>query len=421
MKPSDKKTPPGRDEMAAKLLSVDEAKQKILDSVIIVTGEEKLAIRSTLDRVLATDIQSTINVPPYDNSAMDGYAIMHNDLQPAEETCLQLVGESFAGKPYAGTMKPGQTIRIMTGAVIPDGADTIIMQEHARREDNNVFFTSAHKKGDHVRCIGEDMKTGETILTRGKQVTPAELGLLASLGIPEVKVMRKIRVAFFSTGDELRSVGEPLLEGQIYDSNRYTLYGMLKRLGVDIIDMGVIADRREDVRKAFQEASMIADAVITSGGVSVGEADFVKDTLEELGQVNFWRVAMKPGKPLAIGRINNAAFFGVPGNPVSTMATFYQFVQPALKKMMGISDSFNTLLKVVCTSNLKKAVGRLEYQRGILSYDAEGELIVSSTGVQGSHILTSMSRANCFIILPADNTGISPGDKVQVQPFSDLV
>jgi len=407
--------------MAAKLLSVDEAKQKILDSVNVVTGQEKLAIRSTLDRVLATDIQSTINVPPYDNSAMDGYAIRHSDLQTDNETCLQLAGESFAGKPYAGTMNQGQTIRIMTGAVIPDGADTIVMQEHARCEDDKVFFSSAHRKGDHVRRIGEDMKTGETILTQGMQISPAELGLLASLGIPEIKVMRKIRVAFFSTGDELRSVGETLHEGQIYDSNRYTLYGMLKRLGVDIIDMGVIADRRDDVRNAFQEASVIADAVITSGGVSVGEADFVKDTLEELGQVNFWRVAMKPGKPLAIGSIGNAAFFGVPGNPVSAMATFYQFVQPALKKMMGTSNSFNTLLKVACSSTLKKAAGRLEYQRGILSYNDEGELVVSSTGVQGSHILTSMSRANCFIILPADNTGVKPGDTVQIQPFSDLV
>lgn len=421
MKSSEKNSQAGCDESASKLLSVDEAKLKIMDSVAVITGQEKLAIRSTLNRVLATDIQSTINVPPYDNSAMDGYAIRHSDLKSGSEVGLTLAGESFAGKPFTGTMQSGQTIRIMTGAVIPDGADTIVMQEHARTDDGKVFFASTHNKGDHVRRIGEDMKCGDTILTSGHKITPAELGLLASLGIPEVKVMRKIRVAFFSTGDELRSVGENLQEGQIYDSNRYTLYGMLKRLDVDIIDMGVIADRREDVRQAFQEASSIADAVITSGGVSVGEADFVKDTLEEMGQVNFWRVAMKPGKPLAIGNINGAAFFGVPGNPVSAMATFYQFVQPALKKMMGISQQFNTLIHVSCISHLKKAPGRLEYQRGILSYNNEGELVVSSTGVQGSHILTSMSRANCFIILPADNAGINPGERVQIQPFCDLI
>lgn len=421
MKASDTDTPAGCDKVTPKLLSVDDAKQKIMDSVSVITGREKLAIRSTLNRVLATDIQSSINVPPYDNSAMDGYAIMHNDCKEDKDTCLPLAGQSFAGKPFSGSLKSGQTIRIMTGAVIPAGADTIVMQEQVRCEDNKIFLSSTPKKGKHIRRIGEDIKKGETILTQGKQITPAELGLLASLGIPEINVIRKLRVAFFSTGDELRSVGETLSEGQIYDSNRYTLYGMLKRLGVDMIDMGVIADRRDDIRIAFREAAMIADAVITSGGVSVGEADFVKDTLEELGQVNFWRVAMKPGKPLAIGTIHNAAFFGVPGNPVSAMATFYQFVQPALKKMMGISKHFSTLLTVTCDTQLKKAPGRLEYQRGVLSHSNTGELLVSSTGVQGSHILTSMSLANCFIILPADNAGVKPGDKVQVQPFSELV
>ncbi len=409
------------DTMAAGLLSVDEAKQRILDSVTPINGEEKLAIRATLNRVLARDILSTINVPPYDNSAMDGYAVSSTDLPQQGETRLDVVGESFAGNPYSGTLSSGQAIRIMTGAMIPDGADTVIMQEQVRRDGDSIVIGSGHKKNANVRYSGEDMQVGQTILTRGKQILPAELGILASLGIPEVKVMRKLRVAFFSTGDELRSVGEPLEEGQIYDSNRYTLYGMLKRMHVDIIDMGVIADRREDVREAFTSAAAIADAVITSGGVSVGEADYVKETLEELGQVTFWRVAMKPGKPLAIGRIDSAAFFGVPGNPVSAMATFYQFVQPALRKMMGMPNPFNTLLKVPCMTALKKAPGRLEYQRGILDYNENGELIVNTTGVQGSHILTSMSQANCFIILPAENTGVAAGECVEVQPFTDLV
>jgi molybdopterin molybdotransferase len=352
---------------------------------------------------------------------MDGYAVSSADLPQEGEARLELVGDSFAGNPFTGTVSSGQAIRIMTGAMIPAGADTVIMQEQVRRDGDSIFIGPGHHKDDNVRFIGEDMKIGQTILTRGKQITPAELGILASLGIPEIEVMRKLRVAFFSTGDELRSVGEPLEQGQIYDSNRYTLYGMLKRMHVDIIDMGVIADRREDVREAFKTAADIADAVITSGGVSVGEADYVKETLEQLGQVSFWRVAMKPGKPLAIGNIDNAVFFGVPGNPVSAMATFYQFVQPALKKMMGMQHSFRTLLKVPCMTALNKVPGRLEYQRGILDYNQHGELFVKTTGVQGSHILTSMSLANCFIILPAENAGVAEGDRVEVQPFTDFV
>jgi len=409
------------DQMATELLSVAEAKQNILDNVTIINGQEKLAIRQTLNRILDTDIQSTINVPPYDNSAMDGYAINSDDLPSSGETELKVIGKSFAGRPYNGKLNTDEAIRIMTGAVIPDGADTIIMQEHATATDSSILISCGHHKGEHVRRIGEDMKIGDTVLTRGKLITPSELGLFASLGIPEIPVKRKCRVAFFSTGDELKNVGEPLGEGQIYDSNRYTLYGMLERLNIDLIDMGVIPDERNAVRSAFQTASNIADAVITSGGVSVGEADYVKEALEELGEVNFWRVAMKPGKPLAIGKINNAAFFGVPGNPVSAMATFYQFVQPALQKMMGMKDGFKLTMQLPCMTDLHKQAGRLEYQRGILSHNENGEMIVNSTGVQGSHILTSMSRANCFIILPAENAGITSGDLVEVQPFAGII
>jgi molybdopterin molybdotransferase len=418
---TDQQTKQNCDTMTTGLLSVDEAKQRIMDAASPVSGTEKLAIRASLNRVLASDVLSTINVPPYDNSAMDGYAVSSADLPREGQARLALVGESFAGNPYMGSLSGGQAIRIMTGAMIPDGADTVIMQEQVMREGDSIVIGPEHNKNDNVRFIGEDMQIGQTILNCGKHITPAELGILASLGIPEIRVMRKLRVAFFSTGDELRSVGEPLEQGQIYDSNRYTLYGMLKRMHVDIIDMGVIADRREDVREAFKTAADIADAVITSGGVSVGEADYVKETLEQLGQVSFWRVAMKPGKPLAIGSIHNALFFGVPGNPVSAMATFYQFVQPALKKMMGMQRPFNTLLQVPCMSALKKMPGRLEYQRGILDYNQHGELFVKTTGVQGSHILTSMSLANCFIILPADNAGVAEGDRVEVQPFTDFV
>ncbi|HEC27961.1 MAG TPA: molybdopterin molybdenumtransferase MoeA [Gammaproteobacteria bacterium] len=414
-------TQPDCDQPITGLLSVTEARQRILDSVTPTKGQEKLAIRESLERVLSTDILSTLNVPPHDNSAMDGYAIKYQDIPQSGQFDLKLAGTAFAGKPFTGKLAAGQAIRIMTGAVIPDGADTVVMQEHVERNGETVTLSVGHQKGNHIRHIGEDMKIGQTVLEKGQWVTPAELGLMASLGIAEVAVNRKCRVAFFSTGDELRSIGEPLEAGQIYDSNRYTLYGMLKRMNVDIIDMGVIADKREAIRQAFQTAANIADVVLTSGGVSVGDADYVKETLEELGEINFWRVAMKPGKPLAIGRINNAAFFGVPGNPVSAMTTFYQFVKPALEKMMGITPTFALTLKVPCMAKLKKNAGRLEYQRGILTCNNEGEPVVDSSGVQGSHIMTSMSRANCFIILPAGNAGVDPGDLVEVQPFAGLI
>jgi molybdopterin molybdotransferase len=266
------------------------------------------------------------------------------------------------------------------------------------------------------------MREGDTILQPGHAVTAADLGLMASLGIAEVDVLRRVRVAFFSTGDELKGIGEALGEGDIYDSNRYSLYGMLKRLDVELIDMGVIADDRGAVERAFTEAASVADAVITSGGVSVGEADYVKQTLDKLGNVDFWRIAMKPGKPLAVGKIGQAFFFGLPGNPVSALTTFYQFAQPALKKLAGHKHPEQDLvLRLPCTGRLKKSPGRLEYQRGILQRNEQGQLVVDTTGVQGSHILTSMSRANCFIILPADCSGVEPGELVDVQPFDGII
>jgi molybdopterin molybdotransferase len=353
---------------------------------------------------------------------MDGYAITSDDIGVDQASKpLTVVGEAFAGNPFAGNIQAGESVRIMTGAMIPQGADTIVMQEQATRTDNLIVIENNVHKGDHVRFAGEDMCIGQTILHPGKLITPAELGLLASLGIAEVAVKRRLRVAFFSTGDELSSVGQVLKEGQIYDSNRYTLYGMLERLGAEVIDMGVVKDSRDAIRTAFKQAASMADAILTSGGVSVGEADYVKDTLEELGEVNFWRVAMKPGKPLAIGRIDNAAFFGVPGNPVSAMATFYQFALPALQKQAGMDAPLKLILKARTQSRLQKAVGRLEYQRGVLGYDEQGELVVNTTGVQGSHILTSMSLANCFIILDAESEGVHEGELVKVQPFAGII
>lgn len=403
------------------LLSVTEAQQRIAALITPIAGVEQLAIRTALGRVLAAPVISTINVPPYTNSAMDGYALRGGDLPTQGTARLRVIGRAMAGAPFAATVNAGEAVRIMTGAAMPDGADTVLMQERVQADGEHIVVNTGHKPGENVRKAGEDMAVGSTVLEPGKQLLPADLGVIASLGIAEVRVWRKLRVAFFSTGDELKSLGEPLEAGQIYDSNRYTLHGMLTRLGIELLDLGVIRDDRAAIRHAFRDAAAHADVVITSGGVSVGEADFVKETLDELGQVDFWKIAMKPGKPLAFGKVGDAVFFGLPGNPVSVMATFYQFVQPALQKMMGMRAPAVLTLRVPCAVNLKKEVGRTEYQRGILQTGADGTLSVTTTGRQGSHVLTSMSRSNCFIILPAESAGAQAGEPVLVQPFAGLV
>jgi len=412
---------PSCDEFDPNNLNVEQARQRMLDNVLSVPGIERLAIRDALNRILADDVISPINVPTYQNSAMDGYAVVASDLPAKSEQALNMRGTSFAGIPFDGKVKAGECIRIMTGAQMPKGADTVIMQEHVRVEGNAITIGPGHCAGQNVRGIGEDITAGKSVLTAGIKIGPAELGLLASLGTPEVSVHRKLRVVFFSTGDELRSVGEPLEEGHIYDSNRYTLFGMLKRLHVDVIDMGVIPDKRDAVEKAFLDAANIGDAIITSGGVSVGEADFVKETLQILGSVDFWKINMKPGKPLAFGKVNDAAFFGLPGNPVSVMATFYQFALPALKKMMGQMQTDPVIVKVPCQAMLKKRPGRTDFQRGVLSYDDKGQMVVDGTGMQASHILSGMSKANCFIILPLESGNIEAGTLVDVQPFEGLI
>lgn len=403
------------------LLTVTSALEQIRASLQPVAGFETLFLRNALGRVLYEDVHSPIDVPSYRNSAMDGYAIRHADLNGEGETSFHVVGTAFAGQPFSGAVKAGDTVRIMTGALVPEGLDTVVMQEQTTRDGDRVHITSGHRQGDNVRGVGEDIARNSVVLKQGRRLRPADLGLFASLGIAEIRVRRKLRVAFFSTGDELRSLGQPLGEGQIYDSNRYTLHGMLSRLGVEIIDMGVIPDRRDAVAEAFTSASALADVLITSGGVSVGEADFVKETLDRLGQVNFWKIAMKPGKPLAYGKVNQATFFGLPGNPVSAMATFYQIVQPALCQLMGEQDVRTLTLKVPCSTRLKKSPGRQDFQRGILEQNSTGELTVRSSGPQGSHILSSMSHANCFIILPAEWGNVEPGTFVEVQPFEGLI
>jgi molybdopterin molybdotransferase len=401
-------------------LDPDQALARILDAVTPVNGIEKIALRTALGRVLARDIQSSVDVPPHTNSAMDGYAVRSADVADTHATTLQVVGTALAGKIHPMPVNPGQCVRIMTGAVMPDGTDTVVIQEHVEREGELIRLDGNRVAGDNVRAAGEDIAVGDVVLGAGHRILPADLGLLASLGMVEVAVVRRLRVAFFSTGDELRSLGETLGEGEIYDSNRYTLFGMLERLGAEKIDMGVVRDRREDVRRAFEDAAACADVIISSGGVSVGEADYIKEILREVGQIQFWKVAMKPGRPLAFGKVRDAFFFGLPGNPVSVMVTFYQFVQPALRRLMGEQDITTLQIKARSVSHLKKRPGRVEYQRGILKRAEDGGMEVHKTGAQGSGILSSMAQANCFIVLPMECAEVEPGSEVDVQPFESL-
>jgi molybdopterin molybdotransferase len=407
---------------AGPALKLEDAMARILAEVRPVDGTETLAVRSALGRVLAADVVSRIDVPSHTNSAMDGYALVGTDLLADTETRLEVVGTSAAGRPYAGAVGAGQCVRIMTGAPMPAGADTVVMQEDVVRDGDTAVVGAGQRAGQHVRQAGEDIAAGSVALRAGTLLLPAQIGILGSLGVSEVAVRRRPRIAFFSTGDELRSVGEPLGEGQIYDSNRYTIFGMLARLGMELLDMGVIRDDRDAVEQAFMKAAAGADAIVTSGGVSVGDADYVAETLERIGMVGFWKVAMKPGRPLAFGRIGDALFFGLPGNPNSVMATFYQLVQPALQALAGMPDPAPPLtMPAVSASSLRKKPGRREFQRGVLSRSDDGRLIVHKTGHQGSGVLSSMAAANCFIVLPEDSGPVSEGDEVTVQPFAAFV
>ncbi len=402
-------------------LTVDAAWQRLQSDITPIRGREKLNVRRALGRILAEDIPSTVNVPAHDNAAMDGYALKASDLPPEGARMLTMVGTALAGQPFNGPVGAGECVRIMTGAPMPAGTDTVIMQEQVERDGELVRIGAGHQPGQNVRGAGEDLKAGQIVFRAGTRVGPAELGMLGSLGLVEIAVMRRLRVAFFSTGDELQSAGTPLAAGQIYDSNRYTLYAVLERLGVEATDMGVVPDDPDAMETAFRDAASFADAIITSGGVSVGEADFVKDILRRLGEVNFWKIAMRPGRPLAFGRIRSAWFFGMPGNPVSVVATWYQFVQPALRRLMGQELKKPLSFRVRTLERLRKRPGRTEFQRGILERNEEGELVVRSTGAQGSGILRSVNEANCFIVIPHDSAAIPAGEYVEVQPFEGVM
>jgi molybdopterin molybdotransferase len=414
-------TPSCADDYDPAALSVAEAQRRILAAVASIEGVETLALRGALGRVLARDIRAPFSVPPDDNAAMDGYALRSADLPVTGTAVLRVLGTAWAGKPFEGAVSEKTCVRIMTGAVIPQGADTVVMQEHVERGDETITLGSGYSAGANVRRAGEDLQPGALVLAAGRRLMPADLGLIASLGIGEVHACRRLRVAFFSTGDELRSIGEPLPRGAIYGSNRYTLYGMLRRLGADAIDLGNVGDAAEELQAALTQAAACADVVITSGGASVGDADLVLDTLQAIGRLEFWKVAMKPGRPVVFGHIRDAVYFGLPGNPVSVMATFYQFVQPALQTMMGETFIEKLTFKARCTSRFKKKPGRVEYQRGILSMDRDGQPVVRSTGPQGSGILRSMSEANCFVVLPQDCSAVEAGSLVEVQPFAAFV
>ena len=400
------------------------ARQRILGAItpLAETETECLPLLQSLDRVLSESVVAGANVPPHDNSAMDGYALHAGELPASGTRDLRIIGDSFAGHPFSGECGRGECVRIMTGAVIPAGTDTVIPQEHVEVIDELTIRIDARtRSGENVRKIGEDLRLGQPVLYKGRRVTPADLGLLASLGITDVSVQRRLRVAFFTTGDELRGIGEDLRPGEIHDSNRYTLFGMLTHQHCLITDLGVVGDDPPALRAALKVAAREHDVIISTGGVSVGAADLVRSALSELGHIDFWKVAMKPGRPLTFGHVRQALFFGLPGNPVAAMVSFCQFVQPALQRLAGETANPPLSLYATTTSTLKKRAGRTEYQRGILSPAEDGSMQVRKTGEQGSGILLSMSRANCFIVLSAEQTRVEPGAQIMVQPFAGFL
>ena len=416
-----------------------------------VTQTERVPLFSALGRVLAEDIVSPISVPPHDNSAMDGFAFDGAQLVPGQPLSLNVVGTALAGAAWRGHVARGECVKIMTGAVMPAGLDTVVPQEFTRVDGDTVTVpANVVKPGDNRRKLGEDLMAGQPALQKGELLAPAALGLMASLGMAEVSVMRRLRVAYFSTGDEILSLGEPPREGAVYDSNRYTVFGLLTRLGVEVIDLGVVRDEPALLEAAFRDAAQRADAIITSGGVSVGEADHTRTMMKKLGDVAFWRIAMRPGRPMAVGRINNeenqaisassastssagsyqndinastggAVLFGLPGNPVAVMVTFLAFVRPALLRMMGCTRTAPPLLRATSTEAIRKKPGRTEYQRGLVTTAADGTLQVCTTGNQGSGVLSSMVQANGLIVLHHGQGNVAVGDAVDVMVFDGVI
>jgi molybdopterin molybdotransferase len=405
---------------------------------------ETIPLEDAVNRILAEDLLSPINVPNADNSAMDGYAFKgqansnNNKLQKQ----LKIIGTALAGQPFLGQVGDEECIKIMTGALMPASCDSVIPQElitnvivNDSQENWLIFSANAVRVGENRRRQGEDLRLGQVAIPAGRILRPSDLGLAASLGIKGLLVRRKLRVAIISSGNELRSLDQPLDAGSVYDSNRYSLIGLLTRLNLEIIDGGIVRDDPQTLKNAFRNAALKADVLISSGGVSVGEADFTKQVLQELGEVGFWQIAMRPGRPMAFGVLkpvldaNNSPtnspgstlFFGLPGNPVAVMVTFYQFVRSALLQLNGATVTTAPIVQVRSAENIRKKPGRTEFQRGIVTLNADGQAMVRTTGSQGAGILRSMSEANCFIILPAEQGNIQAGDLVQVEIFEGLL
>jgi len=399
------------------MLALDAARERIAAALQPVAGAEKVTLKHALGRVLAVPVRSRLDMPHDRNAAVDGYAFNSRDIDTAHAFSLCLAGVSWAGKPFSGRLKAGECIRIFTGAVVPIEADSVVMQEYVSVDGDQIVLPADVPARRFVREVGEDVERGEILCGAGKKLTAIELGLLAAAGIYDVAVHRPVRIAFFSTGDELTGIGQPLTPGKIHDSNRYLLGGLLTDPCHRAVDLGVIGDDRRQLEDALSQAALNHDVIITTGGASVGEADLITQVLGRLGDVHIWKIAMKPGKPLAFGKIGKAFFFGLPGNPVSVAVTFQQIVEPALRRLAGQEPVSPLRFKATLTAPLKKEPGRLEFQRGILTQNAGGEFYVASVRGQGSHMLGAMSQSNCYIILPADCGGVSANEQVWVEPF----
>ena len=400
------------------LLSIEEALDNSKAIVYPVSRRQETALTNALGRVLAERVYAPVNMPRDRNAAMDGYAFSSLAVAHGQAFNLDLAGTSWAGRPFQGQLQTGQCIRIFTGAVVPEQADSVVMQEHVQVQGQKIHFSAGTKLLQNIREIGEDVKQGSCLIAPPKKLTAVDLGLLASAGIGRVSVKRRIKIAYFSTGDELSPLGQPLEPGKIYDSNRIILGGLLNDPRYSAVDLGVIPDNKQLLEQSLMAAAKNHDVIITTGGVSVGEADYVKEILQNCGQVNFWKIAIKPGKPLAFGKIGQCCFFGLPGNPIAVVVTFQQLVAPALRQLSGEPVGKPIRFTATCTTALKKSPGRLEYQRGIFSQDENGNIFVASAGLQGSHILSSMSQSNCYIVLPNACKGIQAGDSVTIEPFS---